>query len=157
EVSLTGPTTAVVGSDAQFNIRVVNRGNAVATKVVVSDRFDAGLEHPQAKGAIEHDLADLPPGREALLSVNFHISRTGELCQEITVTAAGAAAASTRSCLTVVDVPSQPAEPTAEPQPTAPATPGEPGQPTPPGEGPTPAKSQLTVTKRGPQRRRVGE
>ncbi len=91
DVKLNGPTLAVVGSDVLFEIQVENHGTATATGVLVSDRFDEGLEHPSATPSrtIERNLVDLHPGETSRLAVTFHVSKAGQLCQEITVTAHG--------------------------------------------------------------------
>ncbi len=153
EVTFSGPATAVVGSDVQFEIRVVNRGDAPATNILVNDRFDEGLEHAKATGVIERDLVDLPPGGVSRLVVTFHISGEGELCQNITVTAAGDVRATARRCITAVPSPLAPPEepPALQPQPL-------PSEPEPPADiTPTPGTAKLSVTKKGPDRRRVGE
>ena len=119
DVSVYGPTTAVVGSGAQFEIQVVNRGTATATGIVVTDRFDASLEHAQATSPIERDLVDLPPGTTGKVLLTLRVAAAGEACQEISVSAAGGVTATTRYCLTAVEAPtSQPAE-----EPSAAATP----------------------------------
>lgn len=144
EVTVSGPDTAVVGSDVQFQIQVVNRGTTAASKILVSDRFDEGLEHAAATGLIERDLVDLPPGGQSRLAVSFHISRAGQLCQNVTVTAAGDARATTRSCITAVAAPVTAAP---EPRPLEPS----------PDETPARSTAKLSVTKKGPDRRKVGE
>jgi len=171
-VNVNLPPLAVVGSDAQFEIVVQNRGNATATGLLIKDKFDEGLEHssnPPAR-SIERNLTDLHPGETTRLPVVFRIAREGELCQDVTVTATNHAPVTSRACVTATTSPLPPAtdpltaeptprEPTpppiepapAEPQPTEP-------QPTLPAEpSPTPASPQLTVTKRGPQQGRVGD
>lgn len=146
DVTVLGPLTAVVGSDVQFEIQVLNRGTAPATGVLVRDRFDVGLEHSAAKGAIEQNMTDLQPNQMSRLAVTFRVARAGELCQDITVTAGGDVRATTRRCLTASE--SLLGEPAVPPGETAPTTPG---------ATPTPATARVTVTKKGPDRRKVGE
>ncbi|MEX0677878.1 MAG: hypothetical protein WD063_12425 [Pirellulales bacterium] len=152
EVTISGPTTAVVESDVQFDIQVVNRGTAPATNILVSNRFDPGLEHAKASGLIERDVIDLPPGGVSRLSATFHVSRAGQLCQDITVTADGDVRATARSCITATASPlsAQPQPRTLEQQPP-------PAAPEPRAVAPTPATTKLSVTKKGPDRRSVGE
>jgi uncharacterized repeat protein (TIGR01451 family) len=169
-VTVNVPPLAVVGSDAQFEIVVQNRGNATATGLLIKDKFDEGLEHSSnlASRSIERNLTDLLPGKTTRLPVTFKIAKEGELCQEITVTAANHAPVTSKACVTgtssalppetapVVPVP-VPTEPSpSEPRPTQPQTtepePSLPAVPT-----PTPATPQLTVVKRGPQQGRVGD
>jgi hypothetical protein len=77
--------------------------------------------------------------------VTFHVSRAGELCQDITVTAAGDARATTRNCITATERPAEPAPPVQPEPPT-----------TPPDSAP-PSTSPLRVSMKGPDRRAVGE
>jgi uncharacterized repeat protein (TIGR01451 family) len=159
EVSLNGPDTAEVGTDVQFEIAVVNRGAATATRLLVSDRFDLGLEHAVATSPIERDLADLPPGGTARFDVNFRVTRPGQLCQDITVTAEGGLRGVARRCIVASqrvaeqsqptpaeDTSSQPAEappaqiPAAEPATAAPT-----------------GSSPVVIKQTGPTRQRVGE
>jgi len=100
EVTIEGPTEAVVGSDPQFEIRVANRGNTPLTGILVNDRFDAGLKHDQAGQAIEHDMIDLQPGGEETLNVTLRVVQPGQWCQNVTVTAAGGNRATAKHCLT---------------------------------------------------------
>ena len=113
DVSVFGPTTAVVGSQAQFEIQVVNRGTVAASGIVVTDRFDSALEHAQATSPIERDLVDLPPGTTGRLLVTLRVAAAGNACQEISVAANGGVTATTRYRLTAVEGPTnQPAEET---------------------------------------------
>ncbi len=169
-VNVNVPPLAVVGSDAQFEVVVQNRGNATATGLLIKDAFDEGLEHssnPPAR-SIERNLTDLHPGETTRLPVVFRIAKEGELCQEITVTATNHAPVTSRACVTSTTSPLAPEtapQPTSpapsvpipvptEPAPTSPTTP----QPTLPAEPtPTLATPKLTVTKRGPQQGKVGD
>jgi uncharacterized repeat protein (TIGR01451 family) len=147
EVTVNGPSTATVGSDVQFEVQVVNRGPGAATRVLVTDRFGDGLQHAVSASPMEHDLVDLPPGTTGRLLVAFRVTRAGETCQDITVTADGAAPASARRCLTASEAPQQvpatmpPVQTTESPPATTPPT----------NTGP------LSVRKVGPDRQRVGE
>jgi len=168
EVTVRGPTSASVGDSLQFDIDVINRGSTVASKLLVSDKFDTGLTHAASINSIERDLADLQPGATATLSLNLKVTQSGELCQNVEVTGDGALHASARHCLTA----SAPIVPEAAPgeqrwqgEPSTVPTPGAPGeQPAteqPPAEQPRAAQpaaaASLVVRKTGPDRRRVGE
>ncbi len=158
EVSLNGPDTAEVGADVQFEIEVVNRGAATATRLLVSDRFDLGLEHAVATSPIERDLADLPPGGAARFNVNFRVTRPGQLCQDITVTGDGGLRGVARRCIvasqSVAESQPPPAEePSEQPAETPPAQipAAEPATTMPPGSPP------IVIKQTGPARQRVGE
>ena len=155
EVSLNGPDAAKVGADVQFEIEVVNRGGSSATGLLVSDRFDLGLDHAAATSPIERDLADLPPGGAARFNVNFRVSRPGQLCQDITVTGDGGLRGVARRCI----VASQSAAEASPAPATQPPTEQQPEtQPQRPAETPTPATGAgLVVRQTGPARQRVGE
>jgi uncharacterized repeat protein (TIGR01451 family) len=161
DVIVSGPLSATVGDNVQFQIQVTNRGANPATKLVVTDRFDAGLEHVAATSPIERDLIDLQPGAAARLTVNFRIARAGELCQNIEVTGAGGLKGTARHCLTASPPSDErsPGDERWEPQPPpaaqdAPARP--PGEQPPSAETPR-AAARLSVRKTGPDRRLVGE
>jgi hypothetical protein len=159
EVGLNGPDAAEVGAEVQFEIEVVNRGGAMATQLLVSDRFDLGLEHAVATSPIERDLADLPPGGAARFNVSFRVTRPGQLCQDITVTGGGGLRGVARRCIVasqrVAEQPHQPpAEgPVARPSETRPA---QIPATEPPTTGPT-ESTPIVIKQTGPARQRVGE
>jgi uncharacterized repeat protein (TIGR01451 family) len=155
EVTLSGPESAEVGADVHFEILIHNRGAGPATGLLVSDRFDAGLQHAKSAGAIEKDLADLPPGGMARVEVDFRVVQAGELCQEVTVTGSAGLSAKARKCITAAEPasPAEPAPPVAEPPPAA-----EPPREAPPAATPSLApRRKLTIQKTGPEQKRVGE
>lgn len=163
EVTLSGPESAEVGSDVHFEILIHNRGAGQASGLIVADRFDVGLQHAKATGAIEKDLADLPPGGMARVEVDFRVVQAGQLCQEVTVTGSGGLTATARKCLTANEPPTAPAAeppaaepPAAEPPATQPPAAEPPQQPpaTPPAAA---AGHKLSIKKTGPEKKRVGE
>ncbi len=103
-VSILGPQTAEVGAQVTFTIDIANQSDGTATHVIVSDRFDPGLEHAVATGAIVRDLQDdIPPRQSRQLAVTFRVAEPGQLCQDVTITADGGLRSEARSCLTVPD------------------------------------------------------
>jgi uncharacterized repeat protein (TIGR01451 family) len=171
EVTVNGPTSATVGERVQFQISVTNRGSSTATGLLVTDRFDPGLEHAQSQNSIAHDLVDLQPGASAQLTVSLRVSQPGELCQNIEVTGAGGLSGTARHCLSAASPPiEQPAPGEQRWEPESPGVQPFPAQPTPaespdtqpgaavPGATPRPAGGvTLSVRKSGPDRRGVGE
>ncbi|MBI3837104.1 MAG: DUF11 domain-containing protein [Planctomycetia bacterium] len=154
DVAIVGPTTAVVGSDAQFEVRVINRGAVPARQLLVTDRFDAGLQHAVAASPIERNLDDLQPGGMASFAVTLQVTQPGELCQDVEVTGEGGLRAAARSCVTAIAPAPQP--PPVQTEPTQPPA----AQPTPaqpPAQSPAVSAPVLSVKKTGPDRRRVGE
>jgi uncharacterized repeat protein (TIGR01451 family) len=163
-VIVSGPLTAAVGDNVQFQIQVTNRGMAPATKLLVTDRFDVGLEQAAATSPIEHDLADLAPGATTRLTVNFRIARAGELCQDIQVTGEGGVRGTARHCLNAAAPAAEPRSPGDQRwEPESPAVPAAPGQsaPSQPSTAQPPAGAAppvaLSLRKSGGDRRRVGE
>ncbi len=103
DVAVRGPAAAEVGTDASFTIEVTNRGDAAATGVLVSDRFDSGFQHAAAASPIEANLGQIGPHETRRIAVTFHVTQAGQLCQEVTVTADGGLRGESRSCLTASD------------------------------------------------------
>jgi uncharacterized repeat protein (TIGR01451 family) len=109
DVKVTGPTQATVGEEVTFEIVITNPSQATATKLLIRDRFDPGLEHPAAEKEeaaerrIERDLGDLAPGQWQRISVTFRVRKTGRLCHVVEVTGANGVQASAQACLTAVE------------------------------------------------------
>jgi uncharacterized repeat protein (TIGR01451 family) len=166
-VSIVGPQSAEVGSRVTYTIDIANQSDATLTHVVVSDRFDPGLEHAVATGAIERDLQDdIPPRQSRQLAVTFQVIQPGQLCQDVTITAEGGLRGEAHTCVTVPDhqvaAPVPPATPPTNPPATvAPELP--PATVPPPTEPPStpapPATPQsagsLTVKATGPARQEL--
>ncbi|MGD9722131.1 MAG: hypothetical protein AB7O59_12185 [Pirellulales bacterium] len=160
DVIVSGPNSATVGDTVQFQIQVTNRGTAVASNLLVRDKFDDGLAHSRATGSIDHDMADLQPGGTAQLSVNFRVTKPGQWCQEVEITGAGGLTATARHCLTAASPPISPpaaGEQRWEGQPGVQPTPAEPPSQAPAAGAPAAAGQTLVVRMTGPSRRNVGE
>lgn len=148
-LQLFGPQTALVGSEVRFEVEVSNRGTAAATGLLITDRFDAGLDHAASSSPIERDLPDLGAGASTRIAVTFRVARTGQLCHDVTVTGTGGLRASGRGCVTALaGSPSAPAIPTtpplAAPPATSPGTAVQPGEPAP--FQPQPSEQQPPTT-----------
>ena len=158
-VSILGPQNAELGSQVTYTIDIVNQSDATLTHVVVSDRFDPGLEHAVATGAIERDLQDdIPPRQSRQLAVTFRVAQPGQLCQDVTITADGGLRGEAHTCLTVPDRQAGATVPPVIP-PTTPAPQNPPGPPA--GQMPGTAAPEfggrvLTVKATGPDRRKLG-
>jgi hypothetical protein len=147
DVTVNGPSTAGVNTPVQFEIQVVNRGSTPATHLLVTDRYDDGLQHSRGASPIEHDLIDLQPGAMVRLTLAFQATASGQQCQEIEVTGDGGARGTARHCLSV-----EPgaAEPPASSAPAImPGTQSAGNQPS--------AAGGLSVRQTGPARRTVGQ
>lgn len=161
DVTISGPEVAVVGSDVHFEIQVVNRGNARATRLVVTNRFDAGLEHARSSSPVEADIVDLPPGGTSRLNVTFRVTRPGQWCQEITVTGERGLRATARGCVTANEPQrEQPAAPGAAlpaERPGAASPDTAPGEARPQADTTATSSARLSVKQSGPDRKQVGE
>ncbi len=102
ELRVTGPaqTQVPVGSEATFEIVLLNRGTRSLTGVEIRDRLDPGLEHPQAESdlGLYRLLGDVPPG-EKRVKVTLRVSRPGQLCQNIEIRSRETAPVTARACI----------------------------------------------------------
>jgi uncharacterized repeat protein (TIGR01451 family) len=105
DIRVNGPTSANVGSQVAFDVEVINASDRPATGLVVTDTFDAGLEHSVSGSPIERDLRDLQPGQTERFTINFRVTRPGQLCQLIEVRGSGNLQSSTRYCITAIAAP----------------------------------------------------
>jgi len=126
-LNVTGPTTATVGERVQFRIDVTNSGDLALDNVMITDRFDASLEHADGETSpIEKLIGRLEPGRTEQFAVGFIVRRAGQICHVLEVSAPGGQYAQQQACLTATD-----------------AT--------------VAAQPQMTVTKSGPQEAGAGK
>ena len=156
DVAIRGPAAAEVGTDASFTIEVTNRGDAAASGVVVSDRFDAGLQHEAATSPIQADLGQIGPRETRRIAVTFHVVAAGLLCQEVTVTGDAGLRGDARSCLNARDRAAV-APPPQSPPFAAPPT-SQPGPPAtvPPGAGPPSAGPPAAIEPTTPRAAAAG-
>lgn len=124
---VAGPNTATVGEKIQFRVQVTNSGQQTLDNVVITDRFDSGLEHADGQASpIQREIGRLEPGETRQIAVTFVARRAGRICHTLEVSAAGGQFAQQQACIQV-----------AAPQP----------QP----------ETRLQVTKTSPAEVRVGE
>lgn len=92
-VTRVGPEEVEVNQFVRFDVTVTNRGDAVARGIVVSDRFDRGLSHPNAQPnsfTVEYKLMpDLAPGQTETVPLTFQVVAVGQHSHLATVTAEG--------------------------------------------------------------------
>ena len=122
-VRMTGPATAQVGQQVDFEIEITNTGTEPLNRVVVRDRLPAGLEHPTERGSvIERALAEpLPPGASRKIAVSLLVRQAGRLCHTAEVVADGGHAASATACIDAVEAPRPEPRPAVEASIEAPA------------------------------------
>lgn len=111
-VKMSGPDAVEVGREAKFLIDVTNTGTRALTNITATDTFDPGLTHLQGeRSPLVRSIAQLGPGQTERFAVTFVVSRPGQQCHRLDVTADGGHAAAARGCVTGT----QPAAPPATP------------------------------------------
>jgi len=143
DVAMQGPTQATVGGEVEFVVVVTNRGQSPLGGLKIKDRFDAGLEHAEARSPIERDLGEILAGQSRSIGVAFRVTKTGRLCHTVEILGPGGVLGTATAC--VVAAAATAGQPQIQPQPQP--------QPQPPiGVSPS-----LSLKLAGPERRTVGE
>ncbi|MCG8449517.1 MAG: hypothetical protein MI725_08060, partial [Pirellulales bacterium] len=110
EIEIRGASQTEVGSQARFEVIIRNQGNATATGVKLSDRFDEGLSHlrdSQRFLNIEKNIVDIAPGASHSEFLSFDVLRAGNLCHDVTVTCRECEPSQKRACITATQAPPQ--------------------------------------------------
>jgi uncharacterized repeat protein (TIGR01451 family) len=157
-VNVEGSDTVMVGQRVTFQITVTNRSNLPASGLLITDRFDDGLEHEAAASPIEKDLGQLAGGQSTTFGVTFRVRHAGRLCNHVDVRGDSGLRGSAEACVTALMAAPPNGAPPADqrlplpPPPKSDSTPNEPEpQVTAPGgQGKTPAKSGVQVKVLGP-------
>lgn len=89
EVAKTGPVGGALGAPIAYQITVSNPGTGPATNVILSDSFDAGLEHESKANPVELQLGTLAPGETRTVPLNLTARQLGRLVNRVTATADG--------------------------------------------------------------------
>ena len=105
ELKFTGPQTAAVGSDVHFELEVANKGTVSADNLIITDRFDAGLEHGSNASPIQNSLGSIPAGQTKKVGITFHVTKAGKLCHTMEVSNQAGVHESTQACVTVAEQP----------------------------------------------------
>jgi len=99
ELQLTGPVQTVVGGQVTFDLVLINRGDAAATGLVLTDRFDDGLVHAAAANPIQKGLNPIGPHEARRLAIVFKVVKSGRLCNLIELTGDGGLNSSAQACV----------------------------------------------------------
>lgn len=112
-VKMTGPDAVEVGREAKFNVEVTNIGSRALTNVTATDTFDPGLQHTQGEVSpiIRTFAQPLAPGESHRFAVSFNVTRPGQQCHRLDVTADGGHTASARGCVTGTQAATPPSAP----------------------------------------------
>lgn len=121
EATIQGPNRAAVGSMVSYQIFLTNRGRVPASNLIIRERFDLGLEHSKAKSVIEGELKSLGPGERQAITVDFRVTRAGQLCHSAEIRDSGGILASAQACVTAYESPTS-TPPSTGPAVTAPPT-----------------------------------
>lgn len=150
-VQIIGPDRGVVGQNLDFEVVVSNAGAAPATKLVIIDTYDPGLQH-EIQGKIEKDLGDLGPGQSRRVGIRFRAATVGRQCHTVEIVGEGGARATAQACVDIsqpAGVPPVVVPPGSPPAGSAPPTGASPSAP--------PGEPGLSVRNTGPSIRNVGE
>jgi uncharacterized repeat protein (TIGR01451 family) len=89
KVSKTGPTNGTVGLPITYQITVTNPGSGPAANVVLSDQFDAGLEHESRANPVEMKIGTLAANESRTVSLALTPRQAGRLVNRVVATADG--------------------------------------------------------------------
>lgn len=73
----TGPTTAMVGKDVTYELKVSNTGTYVAKAVALTDQVPEGLAHASNAREVVVQVGDLDPGQSRVVPVTFKAAQRG--------------------------------------------------------------------------------
>src|SRR5207248_10924886 len=93
--------TAVVGVPITYQIAISNPGSGPATNVVLSDAFDAGLEHESRANPVELQIGTLAAGETKNIPLVLTPRQVGTLVNRVTATADGGLRAQAQHPVTV--------------------------------------------------------
>lgn len=100
QVELFGPSTAEVGSEVQYRIRVSNRSASPLRNVQLIDQFDPGFAHVQGqRSPINLPVGELAAGEVRDVAVTFVARQPGTLCHTVQAVAEGGHQATMKACL----------------------------------------------------------
>lgn len=89
KVTKTGPATGVVGMPVTYQVVVTNPGSGPATNVVLTDEFDAGLEHASKANPIKLEIGTLAAGESKTYPVTLTPRQVGRVVNRVVATADG--------------------------------------------------------------------
>ncbi len=110
-LNVTGPDTAQPGTDIRFILEVTNSGNAPSPELVVTDRYDQGLEYAVKANPLQNKLGVIQPGEKKQVGITFRVTRAGRLCHVVEVTGPGNIHETKQVCVNVTGEPAPPEQP----------------------------------------------
>ena len=103
-IEMLGPNPDVplpVGQEILYQVSVTNRSDRRLSGVLLSDRFDAGLQHSSGASPLEWAIGSLGPRETRKVGLRFRTLAPGKHCHVLEVTASDAPPARTNACVTV--------------------------------------------------------
>lgn len=76
-LSKTGPSSAMVGNDVTYELKVANTGTYVAKAVTLTDQVPAGLQHSSKAREVVLQVGDLEPGQNRVVPVTLKAVQRG--------------------------------------------------------------------------------
>ncbi len=110
-LNVTGPDTAQPGTDIRFILEVTNSGNAPSPELIVTDRYDQGLEYAVKANPLQNKLGVIQPGEKKQVGITFRVTRAGRLCHVVEVTGPGNIHETKQMCVNVTGEPPPPEQP----------------------------------------------
>jgi uncharacterized repeat protein (TIGR01451 family) len=112
QITKQGPSKRYSGHSANYTIKVINRGNAIARDVIIEDTLPDGCEFINASkggrfsgGKVSWRIPELPPNYSSTVSVTIKPTRASTMEQLATAKAACASDAVARMQTTVKGIP----------------------------------------------------
>jgi uncharacterized repeat protein (TIGR01451 family) len=100
-IRMRGPQTAPIGGTATFLAEIENVSSLPATGIMLTDTFDAGLEHVTGQASpLVANIESLQPGQKQVVAFNFVVKQAGRHCHRLDVAADGGIKASAQECVT---------------------------------------------------------
>src|SRR5262249_47866221 len=88
-LAMTGPPTGAVGAPISYQVTVTNTGSGPTTNIVLSDRFDPGLEHETRANPVELRIGSLGPNETRTVPIVLTPRLAGRLVNRVDATADG--------------------------------------------------------------------
>lgn len=89
DMRVTGPDTAMVGAPCEFQIELRNTGTAPIQSVLLTDDFDAGLEHESHANPIKKTVGPFAAGEATTVRLSLTPRQVGKLANRVSATADG--------------------------------------------------------------------
>ncbi|HKI34659.1 MAG TPA: hypothetical protein VKA46_22575 [Gemmataceae bacterium] len=101
KVGVEGPAVGAVGAPVAYQIVVSNPGTGPATGVVLTSKFDPGLEHESKVNPVESQVGTLAPGTSKTVPLTLTAREAGAQTNVVTAEGDGGLSDSARQTVTV--------------------------------------------------------